>query len=153
MIYRHRQTGWVGLFAILLLAALMAAAGLTTGVPAIPTALILLIVVGLCLLFSSQTIEVTSDSVICKFGPGILAKRVPLQDIAGVEVMPTRWYDGWGVHLTPRGWLYNVSGFGAVEFTLRGGRRFRLGTDDPENLVRVIRALPATNGSTAREFD
>jgi hypothetical protein len=44
-----------------------------------------------------------------------------------------------GIHLTPCGWLYNVSGFDAVAITLRDGRKFALGTDDPHGLVAAIR--------------
>ena len=45
----------------------------------------------------------------------------------------------WLGHLTPYGWLYNVSGLDAVAITLRDGRKFALGTDDPEGLVTAIR--------------
>jgi len=48
--------------------------------------------------------------------------------------------DGWGVHLTPCGWLYNVSGLDAVAITLRDGRKFALGTDDPHGLLAALRA-------------
>ena len=46
---------------------------------------------------------------------------------------------GWGIHLTPYGWLYNVSGFDAVAITLRDGREFAFGTDDPDGLTAGIR--------------
>jgi hypothetical protein len=34
---------------------------------------------------------------------------------------------------------YNVSGFDAVAITLRDGRKFALGTDDPHGLIAAIR--------------
>ena len=34
--------------------------------------------------------------------------------------------------------LYNVSRFQAVEFEPKDGRRFRLGTDEPEPLIRAV---------------
>jgi hypothetical protein len=43
------------------------------------------------------------------------------------------------LNLTPYGWLYNVSGFDAVAITLRDGRKFALGTDDPHGLTTAIR--------------
>ncbi len=47
-----------------------------------------------------------------------------------------------GIHLTPEGWLYNVSGFRAVAVRLKSGKRFLLGTDEPERLCQAIsRAL------------
>ena len=35
-------------------------------------------------------------------------------------------------------WLWNVSGLQAVELVLNNGKRFRIGTDEPENLVNAI---------------
>ncbi len=35
--------------------------------------------------------------------------------------------------------LYNVSGFDAVEIKLRTGKKFRIGTDVPQELEEAIR--------------
>ena len=70
---------------------------------------------------------------------GLICKKVPLAEIAECEPIRIRWWYGWGIHLTPYGWLYNVSGLDAVAITLRDGRKFALGTDDPEGLVAAIR--------------
>jgi hypothetical protein len=35
-------------------------------------------------------------------------------------------------------WLWNVSGYQAVELTLNNGKRFRLGSDEPEALVNAL---------------
>ena len=43
------------------------------------------------------------------------------------------------MRLGPWGWMYNVSGLDAVEIELKGGGRFRIGTDEPDELVRAIR--------------
>ena len=67
------------------------------------------------------------------------AKRVPLAEIAVCELIRIRWWYGWGIRLTPYGWLYNVSGLDAVAITLDNGRKFALGTDDPHGLVAAIR--------------
>ena len=56
------------------------------------------------------------------------------------EPIRIRWWHGWGIHLTPYGWLYNVSGFDAVAITLRDGRKVAFGTDDPDGLTTAIRA-------------
>jgi hypothetical protein len=50
-----------------------------------------------------------------------------------------------GIHLTPYGWLYNFSGLDAVAITLRNGRKFELGTDDPQGLVDAIRRFIGAN--------
>src|SRR5256886_7235989 len=39
----------------------------------------------------------------------VIRKRVPMAEIAGCEPIRIRWWYGWGIHLTPYGWLYNVS--------------------------------------------
>ena len=36
-------------------------------------------------------------------------------------------------------WLYNVSGFDAVELRLKSGDVYRLGTDDPEGLSAALK--------------
>jgi hypothetical protein len=56
------------------------------------------------------------------------------------ELARSNWREGWGIRVTSRGMLYNVSGTGAVEVRLRSGERFRLGSDEPETLLRAIRA-------------
>ena len=50
--------------------------------------------------------------------------------------------EGWGIHLSRFGWLYNVSGFDAVAITLVSGKRFALGTDEPQALLAALRNYP-----------
>jgi hypothetical protein len=50
----------------------------------------------------------------------------------------TGWYYGWGVRMGSGGWMFNVSGLDAVEIEMESGGRFRIGTDEPEELVRAI---------------
>ncbi len=95
------------------------------------------------ILFSSLTIQVTDRSLRWHFGPGLFRKEVPLADVEWAEVTETKLVHGWGIHLTPRGWLYNVSGFQAVAVRLRTGKQFLLGSDEPERLrTAILRALP-----------
>jgi hypothetical protein len=35
-------------------------------------------------------------------------------------------------------WIYNVSGFDAVEITLKNGNTYRIGTDEPKELEQAI---------------
>ena len=44
------------------------------------------------------------------FGPGVLHKAERLAEISHAEPTTIQWYDGLGVHLTSRGWLYNIAG-------------------------------------------
>ena len=89
--------------------------------------------------FCKLTITIDDEILCASFGVGLVRKKVALAEIAACEPIRIRWWYGWGIHLTPYGWLYNVSGLEAVAITLRDGRKFALGTDDPEGLVTAIR--------------
>lgn len=94
---------------------------------------------GLCaFLFSSLTIQISDRALRWHFGPGLIHKEVLLSEIQEAEPARINFMYGWGIHLTPRGWLYNVSGFRAVAVRLKGGKRFLLGTDEPERLCEAI---------------
>jgi hypothetical protein len=63
---------------------------------------------------------------------------VQLADIASCAVVQNPWWYGWGIRLTPQGWLYNVAGRSAVEIRLKSGKRFRIGTDEPQQLCQAL---------------
>ena len=135
--YKHTQAGtllWVGMLA---LALLFVALGFTVFWP-------LLTVVPVFLaagwLFHSLRIEVTDKELRWRFGPGLISKNVPLSEIASAQPVRTNVIEGWGIHVSRFGWLYNVSGFDAVAITLRDGRKFALGTDEPQALAEALRA-------------
>jgi hypothetical protein len=90
-------------------------------------------------LFSSLTVEIADGELRIHFGPGFWRKRYSLADVTGADVARSSWWEGWGIRITPRGMLYNVSGMGAVEIKLRSGQRFRIGTDEPEVLAQALR--------------
>ncbi len=69
----------------------------------------------------------------------MIRKRVSVAKIVACEPIRIRWWYGWGIHLTPYGWLYNVSGLDAVAITLRNGQKFALGSDDPQGLAEALR--------------
>jgi hypothetical protein len=104
---------------------------------------VILLAVGLPLaivavLFGSLTVTIDTSTLTWHFGPGFWKKRLALSDIATVEAVRNPWWYGWGIHLTPRGWLYNVSGSEAMEITLTSGRTLRIGTDEPGKLVQAL---------------
>ena len=89
--------------------------------------------------FSKLTIRIDDDTLSASFGPGLIKKEVSLTEIVAAEPIRIRWWHGWGIHLTPYGWLYNIAGWDAVVIALRNGRKFAFGTDDPHGLVAAIR--------------
>lgn len=103
--------------------------------------------------FGKLTVEVTGEHVCARFGPGWVRKRFAIDEIYGVERVRNRWYWGWGVRLTPHGWMFNISGLDAVEITLTGGKRFRIGTDQPREFEAAIRRAMSMRDreSTAKE--
>ena len=90
-------------------------------------------------LFWSMTVRVTGEALEFWFGPGLIRKRVPLSEIATVEEARTTIWQGWGIHWTSRGWLYNVSGFNAVHVQLKTGKSLLVGTDEPQALADALR--------------
>lgn len=75
-----------------------------------------------------------------KFGYGIYQKKFPLNDVMSAKIVKNHWYYGWGIRgwLWPKMWIYNVSGFDAVEILLKNGKTYRLGTDEPKKLEQTI---------------
>jgi hypothetical protein len=88
--------------------------------------------------FSSLTVEVSSDELTWYFGPGIWRKSVARSEIESATPARNKWWWGWGIHLTPRGWLYNVSGLDAVEISLRNGKMLRIGSDQAPTLAEAL---------------
>lgn len=144
--YAHRQRSRAILLVMLLasvvpLVILLSAQGRGMPLGARITMAASILAIGLsALAFSSLTIEVGDGMLAWSFGPGILRKSVALSSIANVAATTTTFLEGWGIHFTGRGWLYNVSGRDAVLVTLRDGKQFLLGTDEPAALLQAIRA-------------
>ena len=136
--YEHTQIGHVIIWSLLAIILIVSGfAGLSHREIPLVVSIILLV----CLvLFYKLRITIEDETLCASFGPGIIRKRVRLAEIVGCEPIRIRWWYGWGIHLTPFGWLYNVSGLDAVAITLRAGRRFALGTDDPHGLLAALRA-------------
>ncbi len=136
--YEHTQIGHVIIWSLLAIILIVSGfAGLSHREIPLVVSIILLV----CLvLFYKLRITIEEETLCASFGPGIIRKRVRLAEIVGCEPIRIRWWYGWGIHLTPFGWLYNVSGLDAVAITLRAGRKFALGTDDPHGLLAALRA-------------
>lgn len=147
-LYRHTQIGHVirysigaGMLFVVIAFAFTLNAGETA--PAIILGSSLAMLTLSLLLFHSMTVSVRNDAIALSFGPGIIRKTIAAADVTSCRSVRNPWYYGWGIHLTPAGWLFNVSGFDAVEVTLANGRRYRIGTDAPQELEMAIRNLKA----------
>ena len=135
-IYRHTQVSLATVSAIgIALAAVIWCSVRASGPVPVITVLLL---VGVLILFSTLTVIVRDGAMHVFFGPGLIRRRIPLQRIREVRVVRTPWYYGWGIRLTPSGWLWNVSGLDGVEVQFDDGHRFRVGSDDASRLAAAL---------------
>jgi|WetSurMetagenome_2_1015567.scaffolds.fasta_scaffold37906_1 hypothetical protein len=145
MAYHHTQTGVViialiGLVVLFIFGTMFA---LDLFLPMEVVVAVLLLVVGY--LFSSLTVEIAGGSLTCRFGPGLIRKEILLSEITDARAVTNTFMTGWGIRWLPGHYvLWNVSGFRAVELTLTSGKRFRIGTDEPDTLVQAIQSNIST---------
>ena len=102
--------------------------------------LVIILIVLVTASFSTLTVSIDEKYLKIKFGYGIFRKRYLLKDIASVSTVKNHWYYGWGIRywVPTRMWVYNVSGFDAVEIVMNNGRVKRIGTDEPRKLEQAI---------------
>lgn len=134
--YEHTQPA----VTVLIVVSAMALIFLCVGVFQKPMLIGAVVLVIASVLFRSMTVEITDTELIWKLGGGWLRKRIALHDITSAKAIRTGVLEGWGIHYTRFGWLYNVSGFDAVAITLNSGKRFALGTDEAEKLAATLNA-------------
>ena len=90
------------------------------------------------LAFSRLTITVTNESLVTSFGVGWPKHTEVVDGIVSAKEVRNTWIQGWGIRKISGGWMYNVSGYDAVELELRSGKKFRAGTDEPAALAAAI---------------
>jgi hypothetical protein len=137
MTYRHTQPGTLTMFTCLFCGGIGAAIAWHAG--QWPASIVLMIVLfGVAILFSSLTVEVSDDELRWYFGPGVWTYRLPLAAIESVSVVRNHWWNGYGIRMAPGFRLYNVSGLDAVELHVGSGDVRRIGTDDPQGLAQAL---------------
>lgn len=137
--YRHTQFG-LFLFVMLGIGIVGGIAALAVaGAPFFLDFIFLFILVFALALTGWMTVEVSGGRLSWRMGIGLIGGSAALSEIREVEVVRNPWYYGWGMHLTPDGWLYNVSGSEGVRVKLASGKSFRLGSDEPQALADVLR--------------
>ena len=90
--------------------------------------------------FHSLNVRVEAEYVRLRFGIGLVRKKFKLADIEQVLPTQSHWYNGWGIKKVRHGWLFNVSGFGAVELKFKNAKRDLIGTDEPKQLAAATEA-------------
>lgn len=147
--YHHTQLGYTMLAGMSLGIVVLAAAGvkalreMPSGVPRTMAlsllCVVLLLIVSAAVTFSSLTVDVRDGRLAWHFTGRIIRGSALLADVESASVAINSPAYGWGIRETPDGRLYDVSGLHAVRVRMRDGRRFSLGTDDPEGLAAAIR--------------
>jgi hypothetical protein len=136
-VYRHTQPGTLVRWMVggMVLASLAISAFTDAGLTGPVVAIVFIVVL---LLFHSLTVQIDRQRLTLFFGLGVIRRSFPLGEIREARAVRNHWYYGWGIRWTPHGWLYNVSGFDAVEIELRDGRKVRIGTDRPMELQQAV---------------
>ncbi|HMT26988.1 MAG TPA: hypothetical protein PKD96_01680 [Candidatus Absconditabacterales bacterium] len=148
MNYKHTQISYLmrvitlavlTFFASINLSAMAEPAGPDSGTNLLVTAVMAFILLTLASFVTLQ-VKVGGKYMQIKFGYGIYQKKFLLSDIASAKSVKNRWYYGWGIRrwFWPKMWIYNVSGFDAVEIKLKNGKLYRIGTDEPKKLEEAI---------------
>lgn len=147
--YKHTQIGYLLIFITIIILVFFSwvqiMARLET--PSVDSgtnfAITTIMVLVLFILSSFSTLTVTIDKKFLKirFGWGIYNKKFLLSEIATVKKVKNHWYYGWGIKFWfwPKMWIYNISGFKAVELLMKNGKIYRIGTNDQEKLYLAIR--------------
>jgi hypothetical protein len=137
LVYRRTQLGTLTIAAVGGAVVLTAVLSAQTGWHPAAVAVLVLLLAALGL-FCCLTIEIDQRRLRCFFGPGLIRRTFPVNEVVSARRVRNRWYYGWGVRLTPSGWMFNVSGLDAVELALASGARFRIGTDRPDEVIRSL---------------
>ncbi len=143
--YSHTQRATLILAVMIGAVVAVAIATVLAGQPYWPLGIVAAILVVTAWLFSSLTIRITPDTICWHFGPGLFHWIRPLSTIESADRSRSHWWNGWGIRFTGFGWLYNVSGFDILVITLKNGKRFGLGTDDPDGLLEAIQGALKSN--------
>jgi len=138
--YKHTQVGHLTIGILLGAGAVTAGLLVARPGPVLVLGVVLVVLLSAAFLFGSLTTEVDDQRFTFWFGPGVMRRSFALSQIESCTPVTSPWWYGRGIHWTPYGWLYNVASGGAVQLTLSDGRRLRVGTDEPEQLCRLIQS-------------
>ena len=147
-LYKHTQISYLMLVITLTVLALFAWAYITAKVepPSYDSGTNFLITTIMALIlfilasFITLTVSIDENYLRIKFGYGIFKKKFPMSEIASVKSVKNHWHYGWGIRVWfwPYMWIFNISGFDAVEIIMKNGKIYRIGTDEPEKLEAAI---------------
>lgn len=143
-IYRRTQPAWFILIGLSVPVIVTVLIGMVAGIGEQQTIAGAAFTCGMMMLvgslFASLTVIVDSGQIFVRFGPGLIRKTISINEIESARPVRNSGWWGWGIRIIPGGWMWNVSGLEGVELTMKNGKLFRIGTDDPLALSNVINA-------------
>lgn len=99
----------------------------------------MVVIVTVVYAFSRLTVVVGPSELTARFTWGWPNRVISLADLSSYCQVRNKWWYGLGVRLAPNGaWIFNVWGLDAVELELDSGKKFRIGTDEPDRLIAAI---------------
>ncbi len=153
--YKHTQIGYLMLLVTLAILVIFAWVYITGSAepgsvgsgPNFAVTAIMALILFILASFTTLTASIDENYLRIKFCYGIFSRIFPLNQIASVQSVKNHWYYGWGVKVWfwPYMWIYNVSGFDAIEIIMRNGKIYRIGTDAPSELEAAIKQAINTN--------
>jgi hypothetical protein len=106
---------------------------------------VLIAALGLVIPYGGLRTVITADDISVFFGlPGFRVLRLKVRDIASIELKeyaPLRDFGGYGIRFNGRITAYYMCGNRGVLLVMPGGKQVLLGSDHPEQLLAVIRAV------------
>lgn len=90
------------------------------------------------LLFYRLFITVDDSHIHLAFGLGLVHRNIARTNVVDAAAVRNAFWYGWGIRRTPYGWMWNISRLDAVEITYTNGTKFRIGTDEPDRLLRAL---------------
>jgi len=140
MSYKHTQISYVIIIALIAVALIFGNILIQTGfnLPVVIATILLLFVLAS---FTSLQVTIDEEYLRIKFGYGIFWKKFLLNEISSVKTVKNHWYYGWGIRrwLWPKMWIFNISGFDAIEIIMKNGKIYRIGTDEAKKLEQEIK--------------
>ncbi|PIN73263.1 hypothetical protein COV20_03465 [Candidatus Woesearchaeota archaeon CG10_big_fil_rev_8_21_14_0_10_45_16] len=139
MQYKHTQIGYLMIVITAILLVFYTSLLIVVGSDPVILA-IMLFIIFIVASFSTLTVSIDQKYLKIRFGYGLAGKQFLLKDIHSVKTVRNHWYYGWGIRVWfwPTMWIYNISGFDAIEMVMKDGRRYRIGTDQPKELEQAV---------------
>ena len=89
--------------------------------------------------FTRLTTSVSAAEIDLVWRLGWPRKSIDRASVTEIGTHRNSWLEGWGIRKVRRGWMWNVWGLDSVELLLDSGKTFRIGTDDTDTLLEVLK--------------